>query len=313
MVVSLALLYNFWVIIFRFSFAEIDPDTIVVWFCLDYLMDLIYFLDIVFHFRTGYLEDGVLQTDTVKLRQHYMNSTTFYVDCLCLLPLDFLYLSLGFKSILRIFRLVKVYQFWAFMDRSERHTNYPNLLRFVSLVHYLLLAFHWNACLFHIVYRSIKDEDTERRANPDAPDVVAVGGQFPAAEYPHPDDTVMTYLMSYYWTILAMTTIGDLPQPRSRSEYLFVIFELTVGLFTFATVLGYIANIVTNVSAARKDFQGRIVYFALLQCYEIAYVGTYVVKAVMPRKVPLQKLASLETRRRLKEEAEVEVGRDVGE
>ena len=98
------------------------------------------------------IQDGVLQTDAFKLRQHYMNSTTFYVDCLCLLPLDFLYLSLGFKSILRIFRLVKVYQFWAFMDRWERHTNYPNLLRFISLVHYLLLAFHWNACLFHLVH-----------------------------------------------------------------------------------------------------------------------------------------------------------------
>ena len=89
--------------------------------------------------------------DSTKLRLHYMNSTTFYIDCLCLLPLDFLYLSLGFKSILRIFRLVKVYQFWAFMDRSERHTNYPNVLRFVSLIHYLLLVFHWNACLFHLV------------------------------------------------------------------------------------------------------------------------------------------------------------------
>ncbi len=53
-----------------------------------------------------------------------------------------------------------------------------------------------------------------------------------------------------------MTTIGDLPRPKTRSEYCFVIFELLIGLLTFATVLGYIANIVTNVSAARKDFQG---------------------------------------------------------
>ena len=53
-----------------------------------------------------------------------------------------------------------------------------------------------------------------------------------------------------------MTTIGDLPQPKTKYEYFFVIFELLIGLFTFATVLGYIANIVTNVSAARKDFQG---------------------------------------------------------
>ncbi len=53
-----------------------------------------------------------------------------------------------------------------------------------------------------------------------------------------------------------MTTIGDLPRPRTKSEYCFVIFELLIGLLTFATVLGFIANIVTNVSAARKDFQG---------------------------------------------------------
>ena len=75
--------------------------------------------------------------------------------------------------------------------------------------------------------------------------------------FPVENDSVMTYLMSYYWTILAMTTIGDLPQPKTKSEYLFVIFELTIGLIMFATVLGYIANIVTNISAARKDFQGK--------------------------------------------------------
>ena len=75
--------------------------------------------------------------------------------------------------------------------------------------------------------------------------------------YPVEGDSVMTYLMSYYWTILAMTTIGDLPQPKTKGEYLFVIFELTIGLIMFATVLGYIANIVINISAARKDFQGK--------------------------------------------------------
>lgn len=187
-----------------------------------------------------------------------MNSTTFYVDCLCLLPLDFLYLSLGFKSVLRIFRLVKVYQFWAFTDRSERHTNYPNLLRFVSLVHYLLLAFHWNACLFHLVHlRSGFGGGSEKGAIAVPGTSHAAGSPWAKVHYPDEKDIVMTYLMSYYWTILAMTTIGDLPQPQTKGEYFFVIFQLLIGLFTFATVLGYIANIVTNVSAARKDFQGK--------------------------------------------------------
>ena len=88
----------------------------------------------MFHFRTGYLEDGVLQTDSTKLRQHYMNSTTFYVDCLCLLPLDFLYLSLGFKSILRIFRF-------------ERISQYPMILH--QVVQYMVL--HGAICTKNLV------------------------------------------------------------------------------------------------------------------------------------------------------------------
>ena len=76
-------------------------------------------------------------------------------------------------------------------------------------------------------------------------------------QYPVEGDSVMTYLVSYHWTILAMATIGDLPQPSTKGEYLYVITELIIGLITFATVLGYVANIVTNVSAARKDFQSK--------------------------------------------------------
>ena len=138
-----------------------------------------------------------------------------------------------------------MYQFWAFMDRTERHTNYPNLLRFVSLIHYLLLVFHWNACLFHLLHESKGFGYS--------------GSIFSIENYPVPGDSFMTYLKSVYWTVLAMTTIGDLPNPKTRAEFLYVIFELVIGLITFATVLGFIANIVTNVSAARKDFQGKMI------------------------------------------------------
>lgn len=247
MVVSLAFLYNFWVIIYRFSFQEINSQSIVVWFCLDYFADFLYLVDILFHFRTGYLEDGVLQTDSSKLRQYYMNSTTFYIDCLCLLPLDFLYLSIGFNSILRSFRLVKIYRFWAFMDRTERHTNYPNVFRSTALIHYLLVIFHWNGCLYHLIYKNS-----------------GFGSKNWVYHDAESDDVVKQYLQSFYWCTLALTTIGDLPRPRSKSEYVFVIAQLLFGLMLFATVLGHVANIVTSVSAARKEFQGKL-------CYTIIY------------------------------------------
>ena len=171
-----------------------------------------------------------------------MNCTIFYIDCLCLLPLDFLYLSIGFNSILRCFRLIKIYRFWAFLDRTERHTNYPNVFRTLSLVHYILVIFHWNACLFHII--SINDgfgsRDWFKYDQQSCPGVLC------------------NYLHTFYWSALALTTIGDLPRPRTRGEYFFLNLEVVFGLFLFATVLGHVANIVTNVSAARKEFQGNL-------------------------------------------------------
>lgn len=238
-VVSIAFLYNFWVIIYRFAFQEIDSKNLNLWFTLDYSADLLYILDIAFHFRTGYLEDGVLQTDSTKLRIHYTNATVFYIDCLCLLPLDFLYLSIGFCSILRCFRLVKVYRFWAFLDRTERHTNYPNVMRTMTLMHYLLALFHWNACLFYLVATQL--ENTKEWTIPN-----------------REDDVLLQYLKALYWSTLTFTTMGGLPSPRTTSHYLFIIFEMITGLLLFATVLGHISNIVASVSAARKDFQGKV-------------------------------------------------------
>ena len=238
-IVSIAFIYNFWVIVYRFAFQEISAENISVWFTLDYLADFIYILDIAFHFRTGYLEDGVLQTDATKLRIHYMNTTNFYVDCLCLLPLDFLYLSIGFCSILRWFRLVKVYRFWTFLDRTERHTNYPNVIRTTTLMHYLLALFHWNACAYYIVANRLGFTST-------------------TWEFPKDNGDVMRqYLHALYWSTLTLTTVGNLPRPRSKADYAFIIFEMVFGLLLFASVLGHISNIVSCISAARKDFQGR--------------------------------------------------------
>ncbi|KAK2188275.1 hypothetical protein NP493_137g01022, partial [Ridgeia piscesae] len=218
MVVSMAFIYNFWVLIFRFAFREIDASTMHTWFIFDYSADFIYLY--------GQREAEI----------HYMNSMTFYIDCLCLLPLDFLYLSIGFRSIFRCFRLVKIYRFWAFLDRTERHTNYPNLIRTVTLLHYLLAIYHWNACLIYTVVRS--ERNTRWKFPADADDVLAM------------------YLHSLYWSTLTLTTIGEMPLPESKGEYAFVIFQFIFALLLFSSVLGHVANIVTAISAARRKFQG---------------------------------------------------------
>ncbi|CAH2237467.1 jg12800 [Pararge aegeria aegeria] len=62
---------------------------------------------------------------------------------------------------------------------------------------------------------------------------------------------------------------GDLPRPRSKGEYVYVIAQLMFGLMLFATVLGHVANIVTSVSTARKEFQEGVEGTALVRLQSI--------------------------------------------
>ena len=58
----------------------------------------------------------------------------------------------------------QIYRFWEFLDRTERHTNYPNMFRLCSLVHYLLVAFHWNACIFYAIHKVELETKVKRRS-----------------------------------------------------------------------------------------------------------------------------------------------------
>jgi hypothetical protein len=325
-------LYNFWVIIYRFSFNEIKPETRNYWFLFDYIADALYLCDILFNLRTGFLEEGVLQTDPLRLRHYYMNTTRFYVDCLCLLPLDILYLSFGFNSIFRCFRLVKIYRFWSFLDRTERHTNYPNLFRTLVMLHNLFAIFHWNACISYFLSRyNLIGHDLMIRNGAQVPYNPLSGTNAHSSNYfaslnsaPHNfffqnneysnsgissrfsggsghylfkealvDDSLSAgyaskttassankattsrskvftsqthgedrgmdllrdYLRAFYLTTKIMTLVSEIPNPRSSRDYIYAIVQLVLALMLFATIMGHVGYIVTNLGNASKVFQ----------------------------------------------------------
>lgn len=244
-VVSGAFVYNFWAIVFRCCFDEVSPENAVLWFVLDYTADACYLLDMLLGFRTGFVRDGVVQRQPSKTVGNYVNSAAFCVDCLALLPLDLLYPWLGVRSTLRFSRLLKAHRFWNLLDRTERHTNFPNFVRTVTLLHSLFALYHWNACLIH-VFATVSGEEEPRRT-----DAAAVANQS-SSRY----DVLHAYLYSMYLSTLSLTTMGKLQTPSSQAGYAFALAQFVGGLLLYATVLGHVANIVTNVSFARKEFQG---------------------------------------------------------
>jgi len=67
------------------------------------------------------------------------------------------------------------------------------------------------------------------------------------------------FLLKRYWSITALTlTQNHETKPTSKEDYIFLSIELIFALLLFATIMGHVASIVSNLSNARKDFQGKI-------------------------------------------------------
>ncbi|XP_068203411.1 uncharacterized protein [Palaemon carinicauda] len=165
------------------------------------MTDMIFVLDILVQFRTGYLEQGLIVRDFKKLANHYTHSRSFLLDLASLFPLDFLQFFIGFNPIIRFPRFIKVYRVYNYYYMVESRTLYPNMWRVVNLVHILLLLAHWFGCFYYML-----SEAEQFR------------GDWTYPRYQSEDFKTLSrkYLGSVYWSTLTLTTIGDLPTPETN-------------------------------------------------------------------------------------------------
>ncbi|TMS01058.1 cGMP-gated cation channel alpha-1 [Larimichthys crocea] len=229
-IITIPVMYNWTLIIARACFEELQTDYVVYWFILDFVSDSVY---------------GLLVKDEQKLRERYMKSFQFKLDLISMIPTDLLYLVFGLKyPEIRLNKLFRFNRMLEFFQRTETRTNYPNALRISNLVMYIVIIIHWNACLYFSFSK-------------------AVGFGSDRFVYPDPSDPefgrlVRKYAYSMYWSTLTLTTIGETPPPVENSEYFFVVTDFLVGVLIFATIVGNVGSMITNMNAARADFQARI-------------------------------------------------------
>ncbi|XP_022695007.1 cyclic nucleotide-gated cation channel alpha-3-like isoform X2 [Varroa jacobsoni] len=252
-IVSLAVLYNTLFIIGRSVFWELQNASPPLWCALDYICDSIYVLDMVLRARTGYLEQGLLVKDTNKLLLRYMKSPACRLDIASLLPTDFFYVYTGIRCdasslpcivIVRLNRLLRIPRALEFSERTETRTNYPYAFRIGKLIFLILVIIHWNACIYFAVSFFIGfGSDNWVYRNISEPRYASLQHQ---------------YIYSFYWSTLTLTTIGEVPVPERDSEYVFVVIDFLVGVLIFATIVGNVGSMITNINAARAEFQQKM-------------------------------------------------------
>ncbi|KAI9531649.1 cGMP-gated cation channel alpha-1 [Dissostichus eleginoides] len=248
LVITVPVMYNWTMIIARASFEELQHDYIIYWVILDYTSDVIYLADMFLRTRTGYLEQGLMVKDKTLLLDRYTTSFQFRLDFLSMLPTDFLYLYFGLDyPEIRLNKLLRISRMLEFFTRAETKTNYPNIFRIGNLIIYILIIIHWNACFFFSFskYIGFGADDWVYPALDD-PENPAFG------------EFGRKYSFSLYWSTLTLTTIGETPPPALDSEFVFHVVDFLVGVLIFATIVGNIATMISNMNDAQAQFQSRI-------------------------------------------------------
>ena len=186
--------------------------------------------------------------DTALLRKSYTHRWIFKTDVLSIVPFDFLYIIFGLNAaIVRINRTIRIYRLFEFFDRTETATNFPNTFRIVNLVLYILIIIHWNGCIYFQISNWIGFGTDEWVYN-----------NISDPNQPEANTLTRMYVYSFYWSTLTLTTIGETPWPETDIEYIFVTVDFLVGVLIFATIVGNVGSMITNMNQARSEFQHKM-------------------------------------------------------
>ena len=83
---------------------------------LDSIVDIFFFIDIIFNFHTSFVgDDGGVVTDQAKIRRHYLR-TGFPIDVLACLPYDLINVINPNKESKNIFSILKVWPENAYIE-----------------------------------------------------------------------------------------------------------------------------------------------------------------------------------------------------
>uniref|UniRef100_A0A8C5EB48 Cyclic nucleotide gated channel subunit alpha 3 n=1 Tax=Gouania willdenowi TaxID=441366 RepID=A0A8C5EB48_GOUWI len=243
--ISIPVFYNLMLLVARSCFNELQEANTIQWITLDYTSDLLYYIDTFVRTRTGFLEQGLLVKDAKILKEKYIKTRQFKLDVISIFPTDIVFIFLGIDNpewrFNRLFRLSRLFEFF---DRTETRTNFPNIFRIANLVLYIIIIIHWNGCLYFAISK-VLGFGTDTWVYPDMSN----------AEYKR---LVRQYIYCFYWSTLTLTTIGETPPPVRDVEYFFVVIDFLTGVLIFATIVGNVGAMISNMNAGRVEFQAKI-------------------------------------------------------
>ncbi|ORZ36627.1 hypothetical protein BCR44DRAFT_1512424 [Catenaria anguillulae PL171] len=224
-------------------------------FVSQYILDIIYLLDIFIKFHVSYLDRGFYVVFPKEMALHYMRSWEFSFDLFSNLPFDLIALSWStsaipgeiqyFLAIVRLHKLMRTFKLVWWFHKEEKRLNAQAVFQMYKFTIYITLITHWCTCIWYVL------------ACPDQ----CVSPSWATDPNQNPDfaDRLSMYVYSLYWTVMTMTTTGygDVHATNDRERVWSIICMIT-GVFLYGYVSGTIASSLSNLDSRRVAYRQKV-------------------------------------------------------
>jgi hypothetical protein len=216
---------------------------------LDSIIDLIFIVDIIFRFRTTYIDpvSGEEVTDSYMISKRYIQSSTFYTDVLSTIPLDDFF---GDGLILQLFgllKLLRVQRISSVILNLNTSQEVKAGLKVIYLVFQMFLYIHVMGCIWYFVV-SIEESWIPNL------DFIWFGS---AQVY----DVYYTEISRSYWTSFYigfyLFGVGEVC-PRTETEILVAIPILILSSIMNGLIIGNMALYISELNKKGAEFQRKM-------------------------------------------------------
>ncbi|KAH7724101.1 cyclic-nucleotide gated cation channel [Aphelenchoides avenae] len=291
-VITLCCLYNLWAIPLL-AFEDAMTYHLNVWYAGNLLADLAFFADIPLQCWISFYHEGIKVRNVRIIARRYCHSRQFAFDLIAVLPTDLLMLRWRNLFVFRLNHVTKCYRIFDFLSKAQMRTDWPNAVVLAKLIVPIIFIFHWNACAFYALsiyadYREAKATDWpftyDKIHDPVLSDcnwlpwdrdcAFDEAAQNATTKQDYVElmedywyDKVFTvnftdfakkYTLSFYWSSMTITTLGEQPEPDYSFENTFEIFDTVIGILIFGAIMGSVAEIVGNTNLTKREIRAEM-------------------------------------------------------